>query len=284
MNYRISISRSWFAIMFCLLLLTSLVIVGCGGSSSSRSESVLPVKQSLPNIAALEPGSMVSSIPYANTPSVLVPNMIGSDNRMAVVYECWYALRQSYLNTPNSSGPNSGRTYNGCIVSDWHYMTTDTNAVNYVLRTYGRSNVSVSSYFGTSDNYALQSGMGRDAQCVSFATMILYRARKGYSLVWNWGSISANYNSYPSARNASPGDLVFYQNNSGHHVAVCVRNLGGSGIDVVDSNWIGYGEKACSVGTYLGYCNSEMIGRHVITLSKIDGSGWKTYSGAGRWY
>lgn len=226
----------------------------------------------------------------ANAETAIRPNMIGNNYQMAPVYECWFALRQSYLNTPNSEGPHSGLAVGGSVVSDWNYLASDPHAFNVIGNTYG-SNFSVSSYFGLGDYYGRHNGYGRGGQCVSFAALILYRCRN-YPLTWLWPTSiwsSSRLWNRPSARNSQPGDLVFYMhfNSRGRfndgHVGVVVKQMG-NGIDVVDSNYVGYGSSAYAVGSYYGVSNSEMIGRHFVSNSQLGSGGWKVYSGRGLWY
>jgi len=82
-----------------------------------------------------------------------------------------------------------------------------------------------------------------------------------------------------SAKQAQPGDLVFRKTGI-WHVAICVKNMGSGGLDVVDSNYVGYGMYPIT----RGHRDSELIGRHPISVGKINSEGWKTYSGRGRWY
>jgi hypothetical protein len=272
-------------ILIYVALLLAAALTGCGGGVSVNPT---PAASSQPPVEQPSAGAPESA---SGGPTDIGPSTsraIGGDPRLAVRNECWYALDPAWLNKPNDdqgpSGISMGRI-SGC--SKWHYISTDgnNNALRYVLSTYGgyvsdlipfsrqMSSSEVAYWIGqlANDAYAMNfrtyRGVGHGAQCVSFATMILYRARGGYKLKWSWGSI--NPSNYPSAINALPGDLVFYKSGSGGHVAVCVRNYG-SGITVVDSN-------------YVGGNGNEVIARHNVSSSAI-GNTWKAYSGRGRWY
>ncbi len=204
------------------------------------------------------------------------PLQIGSNRRLAVVRECWYALRRSYLGRPNEiEGPHDPPSISNCTVSSWNYIASDTGAFNHVRRRFG-SNSSVCKYFGLADSYGRHGGYGRGGQCFFFSALIVRRAR-GVNIPCSYSSLKSG-GKYGRARYAVPGDIIFKPN---YHVAVVVKDLGSS-LDVVDSNWIGYGDKRLSVGTYGGRHNSEIIGRHPVSKSSL--SSWYLYTGAGRWY
>lgn len=222
-------------------------------------------------------GDFADILERALKPTTVESEMIGSNPRMSVVYECWFALRRSYLSTPNSEGPRGGLSIGGMTVSDWNYLNSDGNAINVIKGIYG-SNVSrcasgYSCYSGY--YYGRTGGYGRGGQCVSFAATILLRSRN-YRLYWTWANTRPC--NYSSARYAQPGDLIFRKTGI-WHVAIVVQNLG-YGLDVVDSNWVGYG----SYRVRSGYSDSEIIGRHPYTWSQLDSGCWKRYSGQGKWY
>lgn len=79
--------------------------------------------------------------------------------------------------------------------------------------------------------------------------------------------------------------MIFKNNTSGgpKHVAIVVKRYW-DGLDVVDSNWVGYGNASYAVGYYAGKANSEIICRHLYKFAQLDSQGWKLYSGRGRWY
>ena len=216
------------------------------------------------------------------------PMTIGNSRQYAPVYEAIYAMRQSeaVYGPPNAYPPIGGPVWN-CAVSNWNYLANDPNAFNTVRGWMG-SDSSVSGYFGTNSNYALQSNFGRGGQCTFFATLILYRALGGYPIMsregykgWYYGNPALN--NCPSALNAQPGDIVFYKAGDAGHVALAVQRLNNNTLAVVDSNWVGFGYRQYAVGIYGGQLNSEIIGCHILSVGD-QRSTYKVYSGRGRWY
>lgn len=214
------------------------------------------------------------------SPAETVAGKIGNDARMAIVYECWYALRQYYLSHPNDEGPHGHPDIGGMTVSNWNYPASDTVAFNDVRRRYGYYST-VSSSFGTSNSYALKGGYGRGGQCTFFATLIIRRAT-GRTPSWSFYG-STRGGALTDVRNAQPGDIIVANRNyTGapyNHVAIVVKRLGG-GLDVVDSNWVGYR----SYPIRSGYPDSELIGRHPLSWSRLSRDHYRCYSGRGRWY
>lgn len=221
------------------------------------------------------------------------PRMIGNDKRKAVYYECWYALRSSYLTTPNDSGPTGGLKIKDRVASDWNYLGNDPNAFSKVQATVGSGNASVSSYFGTSDNYGKHvsggTAYGRGGQCTYFGCLILYRALNGFMFNSNtdvqrdsskgrfyWGDLDPAR--YPKATDAQPGDLVFTKSGT-FHLAVCVGRPDSKTMDVVESNFTGYNDPLYSVGTYNGASNSELVARRRIDISGTDSGGYRAIFG-----
>ncbi len=247
----------------------ALALVGCGGGGVENHEShpadeiFDPTKVSVP-----EPTEAREVIPLTET--------IGSDRRKAVMFEAYYALRQGWLNPPNESGPFGGNQINGCVVGDWGYLNSDVGAFNHVVSRITRKNASVSNENMLTWNYMMKASKERTGQCLFFTVLLLRRALS-YDLPVAWSKYPA---SAPSARNAQPGDVVYYKHAGGsNHIGVCVLKTS-AGIDVVDANFVGY-------GTYRirpGYSSSEVIGRHWLSNATINANGWKLYSGKGRWY
>jgi len=232
-------------------------------------------------------------------------SVIGNNRRKAVFYECFYGLRQSWLNPPNEGGPFGGRQYNGDLVGDWSYISSDMTAFNHVR---GRWNSST--WYGTADgsgnisvdtsaaslpaSYTMhQSYVGgqwipyeRTGQCLFTAALILYRATysanppQPYDLPNYWPTYSATGE---SAANAIPGDVVYYKTglHSGH-IGICVAK-NSQGIDVVDANYVGYGSSSpCRVVS--SQPHSEMLARHFLHWSTISSGNWIRFSGLGKWY
>lgn len=119
-------------------------------------------------------------------------------------------------------------------------------------------------------------------QCFFFAGLILRRA-VGHDLVNTYAGLDKGSNG--PARDAQPGDVIFKNNTTGgpRHVAIVVKRYW-DGLDVVDSNFVGYGNSSLAVGYYGGTANSEIIGRHMYKFTQLNSQGWKRYSGRGRWY
>jgi hypothetical protein len=165
--------------------------------------------------------------------------------RMSVVYECWYALRQSWLGRRDPEGPHDPPSDRyGHTQSNWDYLSNDMNAYNYV-----------NSYYR---QYPTR-GTGRGGQCPFFAALAIRRGT-GRTPPFFWNGCP-NRDSGPAV-NALPGDVI-WKESSPHHVAVAVKRLNASQMDVVDSN----------------HCTREVIERHPIDLA-----GWRYLSGRGRWY
>ena len=214
--------------------------------------------------------------------------------RYFVRNECWYALDKSWLtkgDDPNGPGGNGTK-------SNWNWLSkkadANANALKFVISTYqtcvtdalptcGCCGISsktaglkapqnTESYwvdYLSSDAYGIGyegQRYGHGCQCVTFVSMVIYRATGGMKFTWTWGGMGES--SCPSAINAQPGDIVFHEADKTHiqHVAICVRNYG-SGVTVVDSNVLGH----------------EVIGRHDLSADTIK-QGWKVYSGKGKWY
>ncbi len=237
-------------------------------------------------------------IPYASQ-----PRMIGSDRRMAVVYECWYALNSNYKQHPDGIGPHGEPTVWGNTVSNWHYLSDDTNALQQVKSIVGSDkygpNWTVATNFGPGDDYAIKQTLepnsrklGRGGQCTYFTCLILYRALGGFRFstratpkgyeAFAWGDLAAGVKKlYPVATDAQPGDVVF-KLGSPNHVGICVNNFHNGTLEIVDSNFSGYGNKTYAVGRYnppnsnLFFYNSEIIGRHIVN---INSEGYRLFSG-----
>ena len=129
-----------------------------------------------------------------------------------------------------------------------------------------------------SSAYDMKGGYERTGQCFFFTVLILRRSLS-YDLPVSWSSYPTNG---PSARNSQPGDVVYYRNypsNGANHIGIVVGK-NGDGMDVVDSNFVGYGHLPIKSGV----SDSEVIGRHWVPNANIDKAGWKLYSGKGRWY
>jgi hypothetical protein len=211
-------------------------------------------------------------------------SQIGSDPRLAVVRECWYALRGSAWLNPNKpiEGPYDNPKIAGNVVGNWNYLASDTSALNWAINKVGRTNASVTySWVSMSGNsYAMYQGYERTGECLFFANLILKRSR-GYTGLptWakfpSWGSQNA-----VSVYNAVPGDIIYKRYG---HIAIVVK-VDANGIDTVDSNYCGYGTYPIGPqdGTYPNY--SEICGRHWYSFSYLTTNQWLTYKGASRWY
>ena len=217
--------------------------------------------------------------PSQDLASSRAASQIGNDKRMAVVYECFYALRQSWLNPPNQWGPYDSPKIGYDVAGNWAYLSSDVDGYNHIKSKFDRyyhSDDETSDM--TSPNYAVRGGWGRGGQCLFFVNLILWRSVH-YDLPKSWASYST---SRPSARNAQAGDVVFKKGSPNHIAIVVVKDS--SGMDVVDSNFEGYGSKRPQYHIIPSSISSEIIGRHYYNNATIDSQGWKVYSGAGLWY
>jgi hypothetical protein len=234
----------------------TLGLVGCGGAREYAREAIMPQD---------EAGDS---------------RMIGSDPRKAVFYEAWYALRESFLRTPNDAGPTGGaKIWDSTCLSNWNYIGSDPNAFTKVQAIPGKVNASVATdpQFATGDAYGKKSGLGRGGQCVYFGCLILYRALNGFMFStdkshsnFRWSDLTSR--NYPSATEAVAGDLVFKPDGT-QHLAVCVGRSGNS-LDIVDSNYFGttgkdegkqyqVGKLTDKNGKFIAW-SSEIIGRHIV--------------------
>lgn len=263
----------------------ALSLFGCGGGNQNlaagRATDEIPplVYGVAPDINLDEPTTVEASH----------TRMIGGDRRLAVRNEAWYALNSDWLTKPNDeNGPGSNGT-----ASSWHYLSAaadaNSGAIRYALQTYGSYThwnipdtpngalrqlsaseiekwVSVLNQDPYTMQYGAVKGVGHGCQCVSFVSMILYRALGGYRLSWSWSNI--NSRQVGSASSAQSGDLIF-RTSGIQHIAICARNKGGQ-VTLVDSN-------------YVGGAPNEVIARHDVPTSTIDNT-WKKYSGSGLWY
>ena len=272
-----------WCVLVLLVMMGSLTLCGCGGAGSATGTSVSGPGGSAPS----DNGPVVSVVADSNAPSnsnTVSPASIGSSYQYMPVRECFYALRQAYLNQPTSiTGPFGGLQVGGNVVSNWNYLASDSNAFN-IVRQQSYGNATVCSYFGLQNSYALKPaygyGIGRGGQCLFFAVLILRRSRS-YTLPYSWSTLYGRRNG--AASNAQPGDLIM-TNGSIKHIAVVIERLS-YGLDVVDSNYVGSGGYSpYSVGYYNGFYNSEIICRHPFTWSDLANKGYVRLSGAGRWY
>lgn len=287
-SYRTSRGAAVVMATLTLVLMTAFIATfaqGCGdqdvatdptGTSSASpgsQEVALEINEAMEN-GLLNLGELET------VPDELVAGKIGSDARKAIVYECWYALRQRYLHQPDDEGPHDPPDIGGNTVSNWNYIASDVVAFNDVRRRYGYYST-VSPNFGTSNAYGLQGGYGRGGQCTFFASLIIRRAT-GRMPTWSFYG-STRGSSLTDVRNAQPGDVIVahrtYTGAPYNHAAVVVKPLA-DGLDVVDSNWVGYRSHRITAG----YPDSELIGRHPLKWSKLSSDRYRCYSGRGRWY
>ena len=311
-NWRMLLGSSNYTILTSLFAVIAVVgllsLAGCGGGGSSSNGG----SSTTPNPMSQAPAAQTAGSNPASSSSILQPHNITSNRQMAVVYEAFYALRNSWLNPPNTTGPtvaNAGGTSITIgsvkyLVSDWNYIGSDWNAVSYVAAPpppkYGigwdNATVADQSFF-KGPKYGTYNGYGRGGECLFFVNLILWRSHlitDPRQLYINWGSIvdtnMHGKNPSDAAIDAQPGDLVFYKRTDiGNHIGICVQRLSSTSIDVIDSNYIGtLKTKQYSVSpnnkdpkyaaTYQTY--SEIIGRHAVS----SGAGWHVFSGNGRWY
>ncbi|MCW3100937.1 MAG: hypothetical protein JWL77_6555 [Chthonomonadaceae bacterium] len=279
----------------------SISLIGCSNGASSISakssttqpgigaEQVASTTATSSSVVAPQEGDPLA--PQSPNDSAHI-SMIGTDRRKAVVFECWYALRQSFLSTPNDNGPTDEPKLFGDVVGGWNYLANDTHAMEQVKSIVGEGNYSVASNpgFNSGDNYAFEKAgspdnrhLGRGGQCTYFTCLILYRALNGFRFstratpagkeTFLWADLTST--KYPSATGAQPGDVVFKKGTI-NHIGICVMNFGDGTLDIVDSNDCGFGKSTYAVGSYGGYYNSEMIGRHRVNVAA---EGYRVFSG-----
>ena len=217
------------------------------------------------------------------------PYSIGTPDNF-VRNELWYSLRAEWLNKPNDlNGPGGNGTK-----SNWHWLSksvdANANGLRYALNTYQtcvsddippvcsccridkpglmaspKNTVEYWVNYLSADTYAVRDAIGRGTQCVSYVTMIIYRATGGrYQLKWSWSDYTST--SHPVATEAQVGDIVYYNLGTGkQHVGFCAKKYPG-GMTVVDSNYLGY----------------EVIGRHDVSNAELTAK-WRVVSGLGKW-
>lgn len=216
---------------------------------SERSNNPLglgEVRDSLPGDAIKKPGTI---------------NMrLASDNRIAIQYECYYALRQSwgYISWYNSADGTVQR-------SNWAYLLSDPNAHSKMVEWYTDASLwrGWPSYYSNMNVYSwtdlnrsgVSTGTMRShgGQCRSFAALILYRAGVLSTKIPPYGSSARPY------YQIRVGDVIETNTVNGHTAIVVgiVAGAAGSSVSkvvVVDSNFIG----------------DEEIGMHVLA---VGGSG-----------
>jgi len=266
------------------LTLASALLIGCGGSSVNRNQFVAEQQRSIGPDSDPR-GQIRNECWYALDPKhlTITNDTVGPDG--------------------NSRG---GELYgNGYVISKagWNYMSQNVdgnaNALRSVLKTYGgqvsdaidTSSVSLSpsdiDRFAkalSNDNFGLRgqvSGPGltslkntinnhsHGAECLSFAMMIIYRARHGKEAKFSY---PRSVDGYKSAKQAAVGDIVFHipepHQKWSPHTAICVGN-DGSHITVVDSNYCWPPKSTTS---------SEVISKHVFTYADIDAQDYRMWS------
>lgn len=175
-----------------------------------------------------------------------------------IVSEAFYALNQSRSGSSNVS-------YQGWVMGDWNYVESDVSAdlrVSYWIggcenRGGARGTVTMRESNGT---YKV---CHKGGYCRYFANLVLYRSSYG----WGGGQhlvLPRAGTSYAtqSVRNAQVGWVL--QGSGGNlHTAIVVA-VNGSGLDVVDANYVG------GNGNFL-------IARHFYTWAKLQTLGYMAY-------
>lgn len=212
---------------------------------------------------------------------------LSNNNRRAVVLECFYALR------PSADG-SCDKTINGNCVSNWNYINNDTYAYGVIKNWYScyssewvtsgdgsacynynapasfYSNVASYGYGTFGGSYG---SIGRGGQCKYFANLILYRSGSDQRAFPNYATMFTNVET--DMTKAVQGDVLITMNEgSGYnipHTAIVVE-LKSDDLDVIDANYL----KDLS-GTSYG---REVIGRHLITWSYLQGHSYRIWRGA----
>lgn len=191
------------------------------------------------------------------------PSRLHPDNRIAIQYECYYALRQSWGYISWQSATSTAQR------SNWAYLLSDPNAHSKAVEWYGAdasmwkgwpsyySNMDVYSWTAL-NRYGQNTGTVRShgGQCRSFAALILYRAGVRTTKLPTYGASARPY------YQIRIGDVIETNTVNGHTAVVVgiVEGAAGSSVRkvvVVDSNWIG----------------DEEIGMHVIAVTSGPGVG-----------
>ncbi len=237
------------------LALVPMTLTSCGKDN--------PVQPSITTEQTISPADTMSG--RIGKPGV-EPSRLHPDNRIAIQYECYYALRQNwgYMYWQLSADGTVQR-------SNWAYLLSDPNAHNVIKGNdwYG-VNASLwtgwPSYYSNMDVYSWTSlnrsgqntGTVRShgGQCRSFAALILYRAGVRNSKLPAYGGSARPY------YQIRVGDVIETNTVNGHTAIVVgiVEGAAGSSVRkvvVVDSNFIG----------------DEEIGMHVIAVTSGSGVG-----------
>lgn len=199
--------------------------------------------------------------------------------RDAVILESWHALSPLNDGQSNQADPNCQ-----WLVGEWNYLYNDLNAFSTVRGWYG-GDASVHSEFTNTWHYGLywpfgqydcrwykngwlpDDNVGRGGQCKFFANLVVYRS----------GAYQRRLPAYPDMWSRAthigwvrPGDVILtYNNGARNHVAIVVGILSGnpnngtvSAVDVVDSNYVGWGQYICMEEGKS--TDPEVISRHII--------------------
>jgi hypothetical protein len=211
---------------------------------------------------------------------------IGNDRQQAVAYECFYALRSSWRNPPNTTGPTAATEGSRAgigsspVVSNWNYIGDDPNAFSVIAGKMG-DNSSVCPFFGTGSSYGTYQGFGRGGECLFFANLILFRSRftTKRAQYYSWSSLTDS----GVATAAKVGDLIFRVRD---HVMVCVKRNSDGSADIVESNWASNGKTSPNLvapsreAPYNTYC--EIIGRRNLSATEL--KNWRFFDGNHVWY
>lgn len=232
------------------LLLGVCLLAGC--SNDSPLKSLLGVKES--NDAA-DSTLVDGKRPLPNV------NRLHPDNRTAIAYECYYALRSAWW-TVSWYWSAGGQVHR----SNWAYLLNDPNAYGIVKGWYGGlsslwfgwpsfyTNMNVYSWTPL-NRYGQNTGTYRShvGQCRYFVNLILFRSGVYQTNLPRYGQNPLGYRPYSQIR---LGDVIETTWANGH-TAIAVGVLEGSvgssvrKVVVIDSNFVG----------------DEEIGMHVLGLS-----------------
>lgn len=216
---------------------------------------------------------------------------LDTNDRVAAVLECWYALDQNLGVTDHQIW--------GWQVSNWNYLASDPYA-HYTVKNsvqYGCRYASVWKKFGDQCNvdsgrqysffndvmrYGLNPNgfsigdIGRGGQCKFFADLILYRSDSTDRLDGGTHTLpsyaSMHNNSASLSDNLKPGDVIFIPSTHVGIVTFVNRDSGGHalGAYMADSNWT-------------GGAGHEIIGEHYFSFSSLQSQGYRVFKGV-RYY
>jgi len=208
-------------------------------------------------------GCFLSITVSIRTSSAQGSQRFSTNDRNAVVLDAFYALNQKHDGTCGQS------TSDGKCVSNWNFLSSDLNSYTYMKEQYG-CNASdwavaldrcpndtkvyrtVPSFysdltdFGLSAAGGLYGQVGRGAQCVYFANLILYRSGADPAQIFNIAVMAKSQNIDTNLQDTVEGDVLQVYGDSApgfeDHVTIATQVYRSHGavvaLDVIDSNFV----------------------------------------------